>query len=190
MNETVQRRGPGSRAGGNHPTRIELLRAAINLAETDGLDTLTIGAVTNAAGHAKGTFYVHFDDRTELLVEMHRTFHRDLFSHIAEVVESEKDGPTRARARITSFLDGCRQQVGVRSMLFQARHDPVIADLARQRNEEAAKALSSDIRDKVNTPFETAALLVSATIEVAGRELEAGRRLPRMRSALLVMVPH
>jgi competence protein ComEA len=33
MNETVQRRGPGSRAGGNHPTRIELLRAAINLAE-------------------------------------------------------------------------------------------------------------------------------------------------------------
>jgi hypothetical protein len=75
-------------------------------------------------------------------------------------------------------------------MLFQARHDPVIADLARQRNEEATKALSSDIRDKVNTPFETAALLVSATIEVAGRELEAGRRLPRMRSALLAMVPH
>ena len=103
--------------------------------------------------------------------------------------ESEIDGPTRAQARITAFLDGCRQQVGVRSMLFQARHDPSIADLALRRNEEAAKALASDIRDTVETPLETAILLVSSTIEVAGRELAAGRRLPRLRSALLAMVP-
>ena len=189
MSETVRRRGPGSRAGGNHPTRVELLRSAINLAEEDGLDTLTVGAITEAAGHAKGTFYVHFADRTELLVEMHRTFHRDLFARIAKIVESEIDGPTRARARIVAFLDGCRQQVGVRSMLFQARHDPAIADLALRRNEEAAKALASDIRAAVDTPFETAVLLVSSTIEVAGRELAAGRRLPRLRSALLAMVP-
>ena len=58
MNETVQRRGPGSRAGGNHPTRIELLRAAINLAETDGLDTFTIGLSLKqrAMQRARSTF--------------------------------------------------------------------------------------------------------------------------------------
>ncbi len=74
-------------------------------------------------------------------------------------------------------------------MLFQARLDPAIADLALRRNEEAAKALASDIRAADDTPFETAVLLVSSTIEVAGRELAAGRRLPRLRSALLAMVP-
>ena len=143
MTEAVRRRGPGSRAGGNHPTRLELLQAATSLAEDDGLAALTVGAVTQAAGHAKGTFYIHFADRTELLIEMHHAFHRDLFARIATMVEPESDGPTRARMRITAFLDGCRQQVGVRSMLFQARLDPAIADLARQRNDEAATALAS-----------------------------------------------
>ena len=51
MSETVRRRGPGSRAGGNHPTRVELLRSAINLAEDDGLDTLTVGAIEALTHH-------------------------------------------------------------------------------------------------------------------------------------------
>lgn len=74
-------------------------------------------------------------------------------------------------------------------MLFQARHEPLIAELARERNEEAARILAVDIGSATSTPAETAQLLVAATIEVAMQELTSGTQLPRLRAALLAMVP-
>ncbi len=165
------------------------MRAATGLAEREGLSALTVDAITKAAGHAKGTFYVHFSDRTELLIDMHQRFHDELFARIAASIQQEADGPTRAQSRLTAFLDGCRAQTGVKAMLFQARHELAIADLARQRNEQAAKALASDLRGSTRVPEETARLLVAATVEVAIQELTSARRLPRLRAALLAMVP-
>lgn len=189
MTSSSRRRGPGSRAGGNHPTRLELLDSAARIADRDGTSALTVDAITKDAGHAKGTFYIHFEDRSDLLVELHRRFHNELFARIALTTDSEAHGPTRARSRITAFLDGCRHQIGVRSMLFQARHEPVIAELARQRNDEAARILAEDIKEETPTPMETARLLVAATVEVAIQELSSGRRLVRLRTVLLAMVP-
>jgi AcrR family transcriptional regulator len=37
--------------------------AAVSVAEQEGLAGLTVARITAAAGHAKGTFYVHFPDR-------------------------------------------------------------------------------------------------------------------------------
>ncbi len=189
MTGTTQRRGPGSRAGGNHPTRLELLASAARIADREGITALSVEAITKDAGHAKGTFYIHFEDRSDLLVELHRRFHDELFAHIERITDAEAHGPTRARSLMTVFLDGCRNQIGVRSMLFQARHEPVIAELARQRNDEAARSLAADLKGATPTPTETARLLVAATIEVAIQELTLGRRLPRLRTALLAMVP-
>ena len=62
----------------------ELLDAAVLVADRDGIDGLSVAAVTHAAGVAKGTFYVHFTDRSTLLLELHRRFHDDLFAAIAE----------------------------------------------------------------------------------------------------------
>jgi TetR/AcrR family transcriptional repressor of nem operon len=186
---TVQRRGPGSRAGGDHPTRLELLDAAAAIAGDRGIEALTVAAVTNSAGHAKGTFYVHFDDRTELLTELHRRFHDTLFESIRHSTAGMTAGPERAAARIEGFLDGCRDQPTVRAMLLEAQSLPEIAELVRRRNDEAAADLSSELRGFTPHPKETARLLVSATIEVAMQELSAGRRLQRLRSALLDLIP-
>ena len=185
----VRRRGPGSRADAHHPTRRELVDAAAVVAERDGLAALSVDAVTRTAGHAKGTFYVHFADRTELLVDLHRRFHDELFQRIREASVDVPVGPERARMMITAFLDGCRQQVGVRSMLLQARGLPEIADLVRQRNAEAARDLASQLSGATPDPLELAQLLVGATAEVALQELQAGRRLPRLRRALMSLVP-
>ena len=185
----VRRRGPGSRADEHHPTRRELVNAAAIVAERDGLAALSVDSVTRTAGHAKGTFYVHFADRSELLIDLHRRFHEELFQRIRESSAAIPAGPERARMMITSFLDGCRQQVGVRSMLLQARGLPEIADLARQRNAEAAREVASNLSAATPTPLETAQLLVGATVEIALQELHAGKRLPRLRSALMYMVP-
>lgn len=185
----VRRRGPGSRAGQGHPTRRELVDAALVIADQQGLSSLSVETVTREAGHAKGTFYVHFSDRTELLLELHRRFHDALFERIREATEGNPLGPDRARMRLMAFLDGCRQQSGVRSMLFQARALREMVDLVRDRNVEATRELAADLVGVTAFPRETARLLVAATAEAALAELEANRRLPRVRQALLAMVP-
>jgi TetR/AcrR family transcriptional repressor of nem operon len=191
MNSNVtRRRGPGSRAGKDHPTRQEILRAATILSDERGLGALSIEAVTRAAGHAKGTFYVHFDDRTELLVALHDRFHDEVFQTIRASTSVMPAGPDRARERIVSFLDACRRQPGVRAMLLEARNMPEIAGLVRKRNGEAAKELSVDLAGRTPWPKETANLLVVGTADAAEQELSAGHRLPRLRSALLAMVPN
>lgn len=189
MTETTRRRGPGSRAGGNHPTRLELLDAAASLAGAEGINALTVSAVASTAGHAKGTFYVHFDDRSELIVELHRQFHDDLFASIDQRTSTLDPGPDRARIRIESFLDGCRARPVVRAMLLESRSLPEIIELVEERNTQAASLLEADLRWSTSHPRETARLLVSATIEVARQELSKGRRLPRLRSALFALIP-
>lgn len=189
MTGSVPRRGPGSRAGATHPTHLELLDAAVVVADRDGLDALTVAAVTEEAGLAKGTFYVHFPDRGALLVALHRRFHDDLFAAIAASTSADRPGPARARARVAGFLDGCRRQRGVRAMLLQARTEPAILAEVARRNDDAARLLAGDLRGSVPRPLETARLLVAATAEVALLELAAGRALPHLRGALDALFP-
>ena len=184
----VPRRGPGSRAGASHPTHSALLGAAGAVLDRDGLHALSIDTVTREAGLGKGTFYVHFDDRAALLVELHRRFHDNVFDTVTQATSSMSPGPQRARVRILSFLDGCRGQPGVRAMLLQARSEPAVAAEVRRRNDEAAKLLATDLGEAVVHPLETARLLVAATAEVAVHELEAGRKRPRLRAALTDLV--
>lgn len=182
------RRGPGSRAGTSHPTHGALLGAAGVVLDRDGLHALSIETVTREAGLGKGTFYVHFDDRAALLVELHRKFHDNVFDTITQATSEMSPGPHRARVRMLSFLDGCRGQPGVRAMLFQARSEPAVAAEVRRRNDQAAKLLALDLGETAVHPLETARVLVAATAEVAVHELEAGRKLPRLRAALTDLV--
>ena len=46
---------------------------------------MSVARITVAAGHAKGTFYIHFADRAEFLVALHRRFHDTVFSRIIAV---------------------------------------------------------------------------------------------------------
>jgi TetR/AcrR family transcriptional repressor of nem operon len=182
------RRGPGSRAGASHPTHGALLGAAAAVLDRDGLHALSIETVTREAGFGKGTFYLHFDDRAALLVELHRQFHDNVFDSITQATSSMSPGLPRARVRILSFLDGCRGQPGVRAILLQARSEPAVAAEVRRRNDQAAKLLAVDLGEMVVHPLETARLLVAATAEVAVLELQAGRKLPRLRAALTELV--
>ena len=185
----ARRRGPGSRADDHHPTRQELLDAAVALAERDGLNALSVARVTAAAGHAKGTFYIHFPDRAAFLVALHRRFHDALFSQVLNATATDTPGPERVRRRLLAFLDGCRALPGVRALLRDARAEaPVAAEVSR-RNQQAAAVLAADLAGSCNHPRETAYLLVLAAADLAARESERRRRLPAARHALLDLVP-
>lgn len=183
----TRRRGPGSRADENHPTRLELLNAAVELAERGGLRTLSIADVTAAAGHAKGTFYVHFKDRTALLVALHRWFHDTVFDRVTTSTANGEPGPERARRRLIAFLDACRDMPGVRALLLDARAEPAIAAEVDSRNEQATEVLAGDLTASAY-PREKARILVLAAADIAGRESRRGRRIPSAREALLALV--
>lgn len=184
-----RRRGPGSRADANHPTRQELLDAAFRIAEHEGLSGLSVARVTAAAGHAKGTFYVHFPDRAAFLVAMHRRFHDTLFGQILAETAGDSPGPTRAGRRLLAFLDGCLALPGVRALLLEARTDQAVAAEVTRRNRQAATALAGDLAGCCAHPRETARLLVLAAADVAARESDRRRRLAAARDALLSLIP-
>jgi len=182
-----RRRGPGSRAGENHPTRTEILNAAVQLAERDGLQSLSITDVTKAAGHAKGTFYVHFADRTALLVALHRWFHDTVFDRVITETAENEAGPERSRRRLIAFLDACRELPGVRALLLDARTEPAIAAEVDRRNQQATQLLAPDLAATAH-PREKARILVLAAADIAARESQQGRKIPAARKALLEIV--
>jgi TetR/AcrR family transcriptional regulator, transcriptional repressor for nem operon len=188
----VQRRGPGSRADARHPTRHELLDAADRLSNEIELADITVAAITKRAGLAKGTFYVHFKNRDAVLVELHRRFHDELFASISEQTTDLPPGPERAGRRLLAFLNGCREQSGVRGMLLDARSEPSIMQEVELRNTEAATAIATDlmhaIRDGVDASS-IARLIVAATVEVAAQEYRTNQVLDSLRRALLALVP-
>lgn len=184
-----RRRGPGSRADAGHPTRLELLDAAVRLAEADGLAALSVARVCAAAGHAKGTFYVHFPDRAGFLVALHRQFHDVVFGRVVEATAGDAPGPARAGRRLLAFFDGCRALPGVRALLLEARADPAVAGEVERRNRQATAVLSADLAGCCAHPRETARLLVLAAADVAARESGRGRRLAPARQAVLALVP-
>lgn len=189
MSPNERRRGPGSRADECHPTRHDLLDAAVTVLDRDGLDGLSIRSVTSEAGLAKGTFYIHFADRRALVLDLHCRFHDDLFDAIARQSRTLQPGPERARLRMIAFLDGCRRQRAVRALLLEARSDPTVDAEVQRRNAQAARLLGVDLRGCADHPLDTARLLVAATVEVARRELETGRTLPHLRASLLALCP-
>jgi TetR/AcrR family transcriptional regulator, transcriptional repressor for nem operon len=180
----TKRRGPGSRADDAHPTRHELLDAALVVGETGGLSALTVAAVIEQASVARGTFYIHFDDRAEMLIALHDRFHSRLFAAIATDTAEVRRGPARTEARLIAFLEHCVAQPGIRTLLRDAGAEQAIAALSVARRIEAAKLLEQDLP---KTPYrtETAQLLVAAATQVASAELARGQRLPKQRSALL-----
>src|SRR5215471_10575314 len=81
----------------SHPTRQALVDAGLDLAASAGLNRLTVDAVVNKAGVAKGTFYVHFHDRTAFLVALHAQFHERLRDAILHATAQLPPGAKRLR---------------------------------------------------------------------------------------------
>lgn len=100
-------------------TRAALLDAGYALAETTGLDGMSVNALVETAGVSKGTFFHHFGDRTGYLVALHRNFHD-------KIVEDEQRARIHALGQRDShgngtYLDSCLRHRGVRALILEAR---------------------------------------------------------------------
>lgn len=167
------------------PTRERLLAAGLQLAQVGALSALRVDEVVNAAGVAKGTFYVHFATREDFLVALHRRFHDQLAQRIDQAVAGQALGMQRLLRGSLAYLDGCCEQHGIKAMLLGARAEPAIQHAVSTQNARFAGLAAEEFKAaEWPAPQQAARLWVGMVAEAAIAEAETGRKLPTMRQAL------
>lgn len=176
---------PEATTAAGQKTREALLDAGVAVAEEHGLAGLSVNRVVARAGVAKGTFYVHFDDRDAFVDALHRRFHERVETAVAAVAEGIPAGPERLYRGVVAYLDVCLADRAVKALALEARSDPALSDSMSKRHERFAATAVPSFR-AMGWPDATASaqLLAAMTAEIAIRELDAGRRLPAARRAL------
>jgi AcrR family transcriptional regulator len=167
-------------------TRAALLEAGMVLAESTGLDGLTVNALVEAAGVSKGTFFHHFHDRTSYVVALHRQFHDVLGAQVREAVAGIEPGPERLVRISKTYLDACLRDRGVKALVVEARSSMLIVDEARRRNAVNVGLIAEDFAAMgAPHPRSAARLWIAANAEAALVELELGRRDKAIRDAVV-----
>jgi len=184
--ERAPRRMPVTAAG--QRTRDALLDAGIAVAEKSGLSGLSVNAVVDVAGVAKGTFYVHFLDRDAFLDAMHERFYAEVAATVRAAVEHLPLGAERLAVGVDAYLDSCLVQRGVKPLLRDL-HGGGCGPAATRSMAERETAFTSltlaNLRAmRCRDVAVLGRLLTAAISETAVLEMEAGRRLPAARRAL------
>jgi len=166
----------GARRAAAERTRTRLIDTGLALAETTGLEGLSVNAVVAAAGVSKGAFFHHFVDRTTYLVALHRAFHDAMIAEGQQAVVSLRPGRERLSRMATVYLDFCLSHPGVRALILEARGSLLIQDEVRARSKASADFAAVDfVALGWRHPRHAAQLWVAAVAECALMELELGR---------------
>lgn len=113
--EQIERRMAVTPAG--QRTREALLDAGAVVAENSGLAGLSVSAVAEVAGVAKGTFYVHFVDRDAFVDALHERFYETVGTAVRRAVAALPLGAERLTAGANAYLDSCLAQRAVKPLL-------------------------------------------------------------------------
>lgn len=122
--------------------REELLHAAQTLFLTKGVAATTIDDVTRAAGIAKGTFYLHFASKADVLDALRYGFVRAVSGRIADAVarRAADDWTGRLEAWSDAFVAAYLDLLALHDLVFVEAppasraglsQNPLIDDLAR-----------------------------------------------------------
>lgn len=157
----------------------------MDVAEQHGLAGLSVNRVVAQAGVAKGTFYIHFDDRDAFVDALHERFHDDVDLAVATAVKDAPPGAERIAIAVEAYLDVCIENRAVKALALEARSDPALSASMAARHERFAAGAVPSFR-AMGWPDARAAsqLLAAMTAEIAVRELDAGRKLPAARRSL------
>ena len=157
----------------SHPTRQALIEAGLDLTSVASLNRLTIDAIVQKAGVAKGTFYVHFADRTAYLVALHAYFHEQLRDTIFQAIATLPPGGKRLQLGSITYLDACLRARAVKAILLEARCEAPIAAEVQRRNAEFVLDAHADFAAMSwPDPANSARFYVAMVAEAALVELE------------------
>jgi AcrR family transcriptional regulator len=175
----------GAQTPGASQTREALLDAGAALAEQHGLAGVSVNMVVARAGVAKGTFYVHFKDRSAFVDTMHERFHGRVQEAVNKAVAGLPPGPERLFRSTEAYLDVSLANRGVKALALEARSDPTMQGSMTARRERLAEAGVADLKVMGWPDAEAAAQLLAAmTREISVLEFDAGAPLPASRRVL------
>jgi TetR/AcrR family transcriptional repressor of nem operon len=166
-------------------TREVLLDAGVAVAEAHGLAGLSVNRVVAEAGVAKGTFYLHFENREAFVDALHARFHSRVEEAVEAATRDLPPGADRIMRGVEAYLDVCLEDSAVKALTLEARSSPSLAAPMSERQERFALSAVPSFK-AMGWPDAAAAshLLAAMTAEIAIRELDAGRRLPAARRSL------
>src|SRR5437588_12470664 len=127
-------------------TRRALLDAGASLAEEHGLSGLSVNMVVARAGVAKGTFYVHFNDRAAFVDAMHERFHASVQQAVDEAIAGLPPGAERIYRASEVYLDVSLANRGVKALALEARSDPSAQTSMAARRERLTAAGVADLK--------------------------------------------
>lgn len=162
-----------SRRDAKEATRLALVRAALELFITHGFDGPSLDAICAHAGYTRGAFYVHFEDREQLIAAAMRHALDELLDDVIADDEAgddiertvlrfvdlglrplplggEPDGPF-----LHQTLEACKRSDEVRRMFVGVLADAIRRVSAAAETGQRSRRLRTDIG-----PEEMAGLLV------------------------------
>lgn len=177
--------GAAQPLGSARLTRERLLQAGVTVAERDGLAGLSVNRVVAEAGVAKGTFYVHFEDREAFVDALHEQFHDRVRQAAQAATSGVPAGAERLLAGAEAYLDVCLSDRAIKALALEARTEGALTQAMADRHERLVADAVPSFRAMGWPAAPAAAQLLAAMVsEIAIRELEAGRRLAASRRAL------
>lgn len=114
--------------------RAELLSAAMRLIEERGVEAVAVDDIVGAAGVAKGTFYLHFKTKSEIVEAVATLALDELATRVSEALDAApEDAPDELRAVTSALLDFLDRHQGMAKLLMEGRifDDPQISSAAR-----------------------------------------------------------
>ena len=138
-------------------TRLALMQAARTVFAREGFANAEIGQITHAAGKAKGTFYLYFENKTHLLKAMVEAVANELRQ--PEVLAQPLNPPEQIRHVLAAIWTANKRH----GATFRALAD------ASTRDPELAK-LFADLRSNAKRDF--AAMIATRQSEGACRHLD------------------
>ncbi len=170
-------------------TRGALLRAGEIVAERAGLAGLSVAAVAEQAGVAKGTFYLYFGDREAFIDALHRRFYDRVTEAVSRAVTDLPAGRELLLAAIEAYLDVCLKNHAVKALVFETRAQNTLTTTMEDREALFARLAEPSVHAIGMTPAHIAARLIVALIsEAALIEMEAGRKVPGARKSIAALL--
>lgn len=132
-------RNQATGGGKRQRTRAALLDATVRLVASKGMEGLKISDITDAAELANGTFYNHFTDKDEVLIEAAYGIAAEISRQLDADMTGIDDAPSRVVTATRNFINIVLQKPDWAALILGgARHLPHLG-------EDASQYLRSDL---------------------------------------------
>jgi AcrR family transcriptional regulator len=169
--------------------RLELMTAAQRLFLEHGVGPVTIEQITTSAAVAKGTFYLYFSSKDDLLGALRKRFAEELLARIRAAIgkQSEAHWQKRLSAWAKAIIAGYLDSMRLHDILFYASRPPsregltdniIIDDLYHLLEAGVAAGAWS-----IDDPRFTAVFLFSGVHGVVEEAFTKHRKVNRIRLA-------